>query len=476
MEHPLAAPLHTLACDRHAASAPALTHVRLDGKVEKLRFGEVAVASRALAQKMQEAGVMPGARVVVCLPQGTLAPVAHLAISRAGAVSVPLSPLYGPDALAPRLAAARPALAIVDAQKADAFAEAMPSLTLWRAQGGTLKVTRGPLESAAPPAWSRDAMSLFFTSGTTAAPKGVALPARVVPGRMPGFLRAHAAPGVFWSPADWSWIGGLHDALFAPWLAGVPVFAYERSGPFDPERAGALLREHGVESAFVPPTALKAWRRSGATPPKLRSLHTAGEALPGPVRAWAQDAFGGSAAEVYGLTECAFLTVDGEATPGIRLRQDDEGELLVAEGAPTMMLGYAHGDAIELPLRDGWLATGDVAVQDGERYRVMGRIDDVIKTSGYRVSPGEIEACLLHHPAIAECAVIGEPDEARGQAIVAFVKLAIPVEAADLQAYVRDRLALHLVPRRIVLVDELPTTITGKILRRNLRGRRDDAP
>jgi acetyl-CoA synthetase len=510
---PLDAPLHELACDRQPPQDEALVHRWADGRVDRLSFADVALASRTLASRLSEAGVRAGMRVAVALPPSPLVPVAHLACSRVGVISVPLSPMLGPDALGPRLDAAGPVLGIVAEARAPAFREADPGIPLWIAQGRSLRTSRGRLPEDAldasfplvPPGLppGERAMSLFFTSGTTAAPKAVVLPHRVIPGRMEGFLRAH--PGLmerppaerrFWSPAEWSWIGGLHDALFAPWLAGACVVSAEREGRFDPAAAARLVEEQRVASAFLPPTALKLWRASGAATPRLASLHTAGEPLPEPVLAWAREAFGVAPREVYGLTECAFVLVNDEATPGVTGRPASgaevavfdletgepagpggEGEVRVRAGAPTMMLGHHANGAVELPLDPrGWLRTGDHAVvlEDG-RLRVLGRLDDVIKTSGFRVSPGEIESALHRHPAVAECAVVGAPDPERGFAVVAYVRPAEGHAPGDalaeaLREHVRKHLAPYMVPRQVEFVDELPTTVNGKLLRRKLRG------
>ncbi len=494
-------PLHVLACDRQPQDADALVHRWADGARDRLSFADVGLASRALASRLSEAGVRAGMRVAIALPPSPLVPVAHLACSRVGAVSVPLSPMLGPDALAPRLAMAEPALALVHETRVAAFRQAAPRLALWIAQGRNLRTTRGPLPedalAASAPLRER-AMSLFFTSGTTAAPKAVVLPHRVIPGRMEGFRRAHPgfAGGRFWSPAEWSWIGGLHDALFAPWLAGGCVISSERAGHFDPAAAARLLVEERVESAFLPPTALKLWRASGAPTPRLSSLHTAGETLPEPLLGWAREAFGAPPREVYGLTECAFVLVNDEAEPGVTGRAasgaevavlaegSDEpakpgetGEVCIRAGAPTMMLGYREAGAIALPVDEGgWLRTGDEArvLEDG-RLRVLGRLDDVVKTSGFRVSPGEVEAALHRHPAVAACAVVGEPDPERGQALVAYVvpapgHVAGPALADALREHAKGHLAAYMAPRAVRFVDELPTTVNGKLQRRRLRG------
>ncbi|HWH08598.1 MAG TPA: AMP-binding protein, partial [Candidatus Thermoplasmatota archaeon] len=341
-----------------------------------------------------------------------------------------------------------------------------------------------------------DPMFLVYTSGTTGGPKGALLPHRVVEGRMPGFLLAHEPfpePGaLFYSPADWSWIGGLHDSLFAPWCAGSAVLAHERAGPFDPAAAFRLMAEREVTDAFLPPTALKALARGGVDPPgmALRSVHSAGEPLPGPVARWARERLAHEVTEVYGLTECAFLV--GTATQAYDAPEGSmgrpypthlvavrDGEVCARRGDPTMMLGYWQGpdQPPRLPLDDeGWLHTGDVAEADAEGYLYYkGRTDDLIKTSGHRVGPAEVEAALLQHPAVAECAVVGVPDPERGQRVKAFVKPSprvLPSEAlaAQLQAFVRARLAAHAYPREVAFVDALPTTVSGKLKRRELRG------
>ncbi|HEV8361509.1 MAG TPA: AMP-binding protein [Candidatus Thermoplasmatota archaeon] len=493
-EYPRDAPVPALCCDRHPRNNEALAFAWADGQVERRTFGDVADASRALARALAAAGVGTGQPVAVVLPQCPLAPVAHLALARLDAIAVPLSPLFGPDGLAPRLAQSNAVLALAHAGRADAVREAAPGLPLWAAEGRFDELPPADLRAreASPPSWARGhgaeaPLCVIFTSGTTAQPKGAVLPRRVIAGRMGGVALAHPgfpAPGDrFWSPADWAWIGGLHDVLLAPWAAGVPVAAYERRGPFDAARAAAFVEQLGVRNAFLPPTALRLWMRSGAPAPGLRTLHTAGEPLPEPVHAWAAKAFAAAPREVYGLTECAFLLVNDEATPGVtgravpdvELALRGDGELAVRADAPTMMLGYLAGDALHLPLDGGWLRTGDLAVEAKEGWRVLGRVDDVVKIGGYRVAPREVEAALLRHAAVDEAAVVGVSDEVRGAALRAFVKLAPGAAATDalareLQAWVRDRLASHEVPRSVAFVAELPRTATGKVRRRDLRG------
>jgi acetyl-CoA synthetase len=212
------------------------------------------------------------------------------------------------------------------------------------------------------------------------------------------------------------------------------------------------------------------------------------------VHAWAAEAFGAAPREVYGLTECAFLLVNAEARPGVTgqvapphtvgivrsdgspCRKDEVGEVTVRRGSPTMMLGYLRDGRLDLPLdAHGWFHTGDLAKRDHAwRVTVLGRLDDAVKVSGYRVSPREVEQELLRHPAVDECAVVGMPDAERGAALHAFVKPAPGAEpgealARELAAWVKERLAAHQAPRSVEFVGELPRTTSGKVLRRALK-------
>ena len=505
----LSRPFHRACVDAHAARRPdalALVAVDAAGDATRWTFTEVEEASRRLAHHLRHAeGLARGERVSVVLPQRSEAALVHLAASRLGLVAVPLSPLFGPDGLAQRMRDAGPRLVVTHRLREGVVREA---LALAGLPPDAVRLVDGPRFDAAwrsaPPLPAReeapvggeDPAWLVYTSGTTGGAKGAVLPHRVVPGRMPGFLLAHepfdAEASLFHSPADWSWIGGLHDSLLAPWHAGCAVLAHERTGHFDAARSYRLMAEHGVTDAFLPPTALKSLARSGAEPPPglaLRAVHSAGEPLPPPVAAWARQALCPTVTEVYGLTEAAFLVGTagrsyatpegsmGRPFPGHLVEVRDE-EIVVRHGDPTMMLGYWRGEGHppHLPLdADGCLHTGDLAACAPDGFlRYLGRKDDLIKTSGHRVGPAEVEATLLRHPAVAECAVVGVPDAERGALVKAFVKPApghepSPALAAEVQAFVKARLAAHAYPRVVEFVDELPMTVSGKIRRRALR-------
>lgn len=495
--------IHAAALDAHAEArpdSPAL--VVADARRERYTFAGMADASRRVARLLREEdGLETGDRATVVLPQGADLPLLVTACSRLGAIACPVSPLFGPEGLAARLRDAQPRVVYTDATHAGVVREGValsglrtPVHAVGQARFAAWR-RRAPLSRGEEAPSGPDGPAvLLYTSGAVGPPKGVVLPHRVLAGRMPGFLLAHEPFGeasVFHSPVDWSWIGGLFDALLAPWCAGACVVAQPRTARFDASAVWTLLRDEAVTDAFLPPTALNAMMRSlPAAKVALNAVHSAGEPLAPAVARWAREQVSPHVTEVYGLSEAAFLvgtasrayaTPEGHMGlpyPGQRVDLR-HGEIVVGRGTPTLMMGYWQG-AERPPMlptdADGWFRTGDLAARnDAGFYRFLSRQDDLIKTAGYRVGPAEVEACLLLHPAVAECAVVGVPDAERGQSVKAFVKPApgseaSPALADEIQRFVRSRLAAHAYPRQVEFVDALPLTATGKIRRRELRG------
>ena len=353
-----------------------------------------------------------------------------------------------------------------------------------------------PLETGAEaPAY------LIYTSGATGPPKGALHAHRSLFGHLPGFESYYEfAPrpdDIIWTPADWAWMGGLMDVLIPAWYHGMIVLTAEDD--FDPGGSFDLMAELGVTLAFLPPTALKMMRASGVSRPdlSLRAVFSGGAPLGSEMLEWAEETFGCHINEGYGQTEANLVVGHcasvwpvrpgsmGRALPGHEvLIQDEEGNRLIGrEGEicvhspdPVMMLGYWNRpEATAEKYRDGWLLTGDLGLEDSDGYLwFRSRQDDVITSRGYRIGPGEIEESLMTHPAVAMCAVVGVPDEIRGDVPAAFVVLrsgAEPSEqlAVELQNHVRTRLAAHETPRHVTFLKELPRTTTGKIMRRALR-------
>ena len=278
---------------------------------------------------------------------------------------------------------------------------------------------------------------LVYTSGTTGPPKGALHGHRVLAGHLPGFELSHdfyPQPGDrIWTPADWAWIGGLYDVLMPGLAHGTPVVAF-RAPRFDPEQAFDVIARTGIRNVFMPATALRMMRRADGPPASLRTLASGGETVGEETAAWCRERFGVRLNEFYGQTEANLLIGNcaawperpgwmGRAYPGHELRLVD-GEIAVrVDGDPVVFLGYWRDEqATAAKVRDGWLYTGDLAEVDDEgTYRSVGRVDDLISSGGYRIGPGEIEECLIRHPAVSIAAAIGTPDEVRGEVVKAFV-------------------------------------------------------
>ncbi len=513
-------------CDKHVAAGRgddlALIHLDADRGERRYSFRELERLSNRLANVLIGHGLELGDRVGVLLPQSPETGLAHIAAYKAGLIPVPLFTLFGEQALEYRLkdSGARALIAGRDGlAKLAGIRDRLPDLELVldadgeRANGADGSVgfwpaleraadTFEPVDSAA-----EDPALLVYTSGTTGPPKGALHAHRVMLGHMPGMEFLHEfmpEPGdLFWTPADWAWVGGLLDVLLPAWRCGVPVVSY-RAGKFDPEYAFRLMSEYRVANAFLPPTALKLMRqvpdprsRGGL---KVRTLFTGGEPLGAELLDWGREVFGVTMNEGYGQTECnlvlgncaavmevrpgsmgravpghevAVLDGDGQALPA-----GEVGEVCVRAPDPVMLLEYwRHPEASRDKFVGDWLKTGDLARCDADGYFwYVGRTDDVITSSGYRIGPGEIEECLIRHPAVALAAVIGVPDPLRTEVVKAFIvpaAEAVPGDqlAEEIRQYVKAQLSAHEYPRLIEFVDELPLTATGKILRRVLRDR-----
>ena len=503
------------ACDRHADGSGrlALIYEAPDGTVERFTFDDLNRLSNRCANALAAIGVQPGYRVGVLLPQRPETAIAHLAIYKLGAVALPLFTQFGPDALAHRLGDSGARALITDGENLvkvpDGLAD-LATILVVDGDGHGNPMFWPSLERAtdrfSPVDTAIDDPALvIYTSGTTGRPKGALHAQRVLLGHLPGVQLAHdffPAPGdVYWTPADWAWIGGLLDVLLPSLYFGIPVLAH-RARKFDPEEAFALMVRHGVRNAFLPPTALKMMRQVPAPyrrfGHRLRSVASGGEALGEDILGWCREAFGVAVNEFYGQTEANLLVGNcaalfpvrpgsmGRATPGHRveivglggepLPARETGIIAVRRPDPVMFLGYwKNPEATQAKFAGGWCLTGDVAVEDGEGYIwYKGREDDLISSGGYRIGPTDIEDCLMKHPAVVMAAVIGSPDVVRGEIVKAFVVAKPEVAtgpglAGEIRAFVGARLAYYQAPREIVFVPELPLTATGKIMRRELR-------
>ncbi len=476
--------------DRQPRKTPAI--LVTDGRAitRTMSFGELSESSARLANALSAAGVGPGDRVAIMLSQRPETALAHVATYKLGAIAVPLSTAFGPDALDVRLRDAGPRVVLAEEESLErvrhlGFDGALVDVD--DLEG--LLAAASPVFEAAPTTPDTPAL-LVYTSGTTGPPKGALHGHRVLAGHLPGFELSHdfyPQPGDrIWTPADWAWIGGLYDVVMPGLAHGTPVVAF-RAPRFDPEQAFDVISRMAIRNVFMPATALRMMRRAEGPPVSLRTIASGGETVGEETAAWCRERFGVRLNEFYGQTEANLLIGNcaawperpgwmGRAYPGHDLRLVD-GEIVVrVEGDPVVFLGYWRNEqATAAKVRDGWLYTGDLAEVDEEgTYRSVGRADDLISSGGYRIGPGEIEECLIRHPAVAIAAAIGTPDEVRGEVVKAFVVTVpgtpdSPELANDLRTLVRTRLAPYEVPREIEFVPELPLTVTGKIRRGELR-------
>lgn len=507
------------ACDRWAAREPdrlAILNLRADGTTEPISFGALRAASNRLANALVAHGVAPGDRVAILLPQTPEAAVSHIAIYKLGAIAVPLAILFGVDALSYRLQNAGAKAVITNAQglaKLSEIRDALPQLTLVLSLDGA---GDGALDFGTTLAQASDAFSvvattpddpalMIYTSGTTGQPKGALHAHRVLLGHMPGVEMPHdffPQPGDrFWTPADWAWAGGLLDCLLPSLHHGIAVVA-RKLEKFDPEEAFALLARTEVRNAFIPPTALRMLRSApspkGRHSIKLRTIGSGGESLGAETYEWGRAAFGLTINEFYGQTECNLVLAScamigvskpgaiGKPVPGhdvAVIRQDgtraavgELGQIAVRRGDPVMFLEYwGRPEATEQKFIGDWMTTGDQGTVDEEGYvTFVGRDDDVITSAGYRIGPGEIEDCLIKHPAVALAAVVGKPDPVRTEIVKAFIVLKSGTAGTDALAneirdFVRTRLSAHEYPREVAFIREMPMTTTGKVIRRLLR-------
>ena len=492
----------------------AILHVHAGGAVEEVSYGALHEASNRLANVLRARGIGQGDRVAILLPQAPAVAISHIAIYKLGAIALPLAMLFGVEAISYRLADSGARALITDAQglaKLAGIRESVPNLELVLSLDGVgdgAESFHGALARAAaqftPVATTADDPALMvYTSGTTGPPKGALHAHRVLLGHLPGIEFPHEflpqSGDRFWTPADWAWAGGLLNVLLPGLHYGVPVVA-QKSEKFDPEQAYALMARLRVRNAFIPPTALRMLR--SAPPPKqkvrLRSLGSGGEALGTEAYDWGRSALDLTINEFYGQTECNLVLAScaaigvscpgaiGKPVPGHVvgvIRPDGSlcapgqpGQIAIRRPDPVMFLEYwGKPDATREKFIGDWMTTGDQGVADADGYvQFIGRDDDVITSSGYRIGPTEIEDCLIRHPAVALAAVVGKPDPVRTEIVKAFIVLKSghrPSDAlaAEIQGFVKTRLSAHEYPREVAFIEQMPMTTTGKVIRRLLR-------
>ena len=509
-------------CDKHAdePSKVALLLEDDEGKELKVTFGDLIQLSNRFANVLKGLGVMPGDRVSIVLKQRPETAVAHLGTYKFGAIVLPLSVLFQKEALEYRLQNSGAKAVVVaeeDAYKVREVLSNLPELkhiiVVGKAREDEIDFWKALDAASSEFQWLKtkasDPSLLVYTSGTTGPPKGALHAHRVMLGHYPSLELSHnffpREGDVFWSPADWAWVGGIFDALYPCLHYGVPILAY-RDSKFDPEKALYMLNKYGVTSTFIWPTGLRMMREIKGIKNKyslrLRSIASGGESVGDETLRWARDEFGITVNEFFGQTEANYVIGNcnvimkvkpgsmGKAYPGHRVELiDEEGSLIQTPGMlgevacrtdnPVMMLGYWRNEEATKKKMVGkdWWRYGDRAKKDEEGYFWFeGRDDDIISSAGYRIGPGEIENCLLKHPAVSQAAAVGSPDEVRGEIVKAFIKLNDgypPSEqlSKELQEHVKKNLAFYEYPREVEFMEAIPMTTTGKIRRIELKRR-----
>lgn len=510
-----------LLCGNHPAGAVAFTLVEADLSHRDLTYGELAAASARFAAGLAAQGVGKGDRVATLMSKSAELVVAVLAIWRLGAVQVPLFTAFAPPAIAARITGNGTKIVIADAgQRAKLEpGEDMPAERDWRvvttgeASAGEVSFDELLSSDAPVPApvavGGEGTLIELFTSGTTGAPKGVPIPLKAIASfrTYQEYGLDHASDDVFWNAADPGWAYGLYYAIIGPMAAGRRSLLLH--APFSPELTLSVMSEFGVTNFTAGPTVYRALRTSGVPVPDglpLRNCSSAGEPLTPEVITWAERSFGVPVRDHYGQTETGMTVCNcwnpaliadikegsmGRPMPGFAVAVLEENSDVVAApgetgrvaidvpASPLMWFsGYQNAPERSAQRFSGdrrWYYTGDVASQDADGYLTFGsRDDDVILMAGYRIGPFEVESVLVQHDAVAEAAVIGVPDDLRGEALVAYVVLRSGIEGGhelvtELQRLVKTKFAAHAYPRAVYFVSDLPKTPSGKIQRFVLR-------
>ncbi len=505
---------------RKQPESPALWWINEDETEERrFTFAEMRDLSLRAARAFQESGIRPGDPVMILLPRVPEWWIAMLGLTRLGAVPVPCTPQLTPHDLTYRLDTGHIRAVITDAEGAAKLPDYNgirwqidEPLSGWLNFSDALALASS--DFSAPPTRSADPGIIYFTSATTGSPKMV-LHTQASYGlghEVTGRLWLDLRPGdIHWNTSDLGWAKAAWSSFYGPWHCGACLFAMDGRGKFSASHTLDVLEKYPVTSLCAPPTALRMMIRvdfSNRSFPHLRHCVTAGEPLsPSIFQAWLA-ATGLPVHEGYGQSETVVLIGHfkslgnpvipgsmGRATPGYDIRLIDDDLIPVADGdegeiavciATSRPIGifkeyWKNPGETSIHFRGGWYLTGDRATRDSNgNFWFIGRKDDVIKSSGYRIGPFEVESALSAHPAVLDAAVIGKPDEVRGQIVKAFVVLrpgqdATAETAHALQDHCKHLVAPYKYPREIEFVSELPKTISGKTRRFELRQQQTQA-
>ena len=511
------------AVDRHV-KGPRKNKVALiyddgEGHATRLTFQQLYEQTNKFANVLKKLGIKRQDRVFFFLQRSPELYVGFLGAIKYGAIASPMFPAFGPDAIRDRLLDSGAVALVTDSdlkKRVYEVKDQLPELKHMIIVGKDVSADEiswqkemGAASASFEPAHMdpEEFMYMLYTSGTTGKPKGVVHAHK-------GIVQAHLTTNwvldvheedVYWCGADLGWVTGVVYGVLGPWSNGTTQVGL--GWRFDPDRWYETIQNYKITIWYTAPTAVRMLMARGDDLPKkynlssLRALYCVGEPLNPEGVKWAQEVFDNKPFhDTWWQTETGSILITnfpempikpgsmGKPLPGIEaavidengkvLAQGQEGNLALRPGWPAMMRQIWKNPArFNEYMRNGWYYTGDTAQIDKDGYFwYVGRADDVIKTSGERVGPFEVESALIEHPAIAEAGVIGKPDELRGNIIKAFVVLTpgytdSPQLKEDIQKFVKSKLAGHAYPREIEVVKTLPKTRSGKIMRRLLRAR-----
>lgn len=488
-----------------------------DGSAEKkFSFRELTDLSSRGAGSLREAGINRGDKVLVMLPNIPEWWEIMLALMRINAIPIPATTLLTAKDIAYRLSSASVRAVIASGGDTGKVGEAIAGsnsrpllFTLGKRQGWLdYPALRNRANAfAGERALSSDPALIYFTSGTTGLPK-------MVLHTQASYPLGHIITGKFWlglNPGDlhWNlsdpgWAKAAWSSLFGPWHRGATIFSFFRRGRFDPAFTVKTLLDYPITTFCGPPTAYRMMVKEALGEsvrfPFLRHCVAAGEPLNKEIIKTWKERTGLQVYDGYGQTETVNVLANysclpvkpgsmGVPAPGFAVEIIDENGAPLPAGTegdiairikPERPVGLfreylGNPEATSKTLRGDWYVTGDRAYKDSDGYFwFIGRADDVILTSGYRIGPFEIESILIEHPAVRESAVVSSPDPLRGEVVKAFIVLTSdysPSEALvkELQEFVKSHTAPYKYPRKIEFVRDLPKTISGKIMRKELK-------
>jgi len=489
--------------------------------IKKFTFFDISIMSNKFANVLRSLGIKKGDNVFVMVPRIVEWYAVILGLNKIGAVALPAPNILMPEDIHYRIKKGEAVMAIAGASSAPKIEEACKledcpmlrykmvidgDLEGWLSYEDEMDKASGKLfREDVEPTKSDDPLLIYFTSGTTKYPKMVM--------HEQSYALAHIITAKYWhdlQPTDlhWTisdtgWAKAVWGKLYGQWLIGAAVFMHNAGNRFDPEITLKLLTTQGITSFCAPPTVYRMLIQQDLSKydfSSLRHCTSAGEPInPEVIKAW-KNATGTLIYDGYGQTESVLLVANypcmpikygsmGKPVPGfdVRVVDDDGNDMPVGEPGniavrikPEHPIGLARGyykdeQATEEAFRGDFYYTGDRAYIDNDGYFwFYGRADDVIKSSGYRIGPFEVESALQEHPAVVESAVVGSPDPIRGTIVKAFIILADGYEPSDelirdIQEFVKKKTAPYKYPREIEFVKELPKTISGKIKRAVLR-------